>query len=98
MENKEYTIQEIESKLKEIHPDFTVVPNPNSDLAGIYYQGHFAEISMPKDKVYHSRNEAHIDQYDRVHACYEVLEVKANAFLDRIKDPEYLADIKGEIE
>lgn len=89
-----YTIQEVETKLKEISPDFTVVPNPNSDLAGIYYQGHFAEISMSKEKVFENKNHGYVDAYDRPHAGLDDIMTRVNAFYVRIQnDEEFKKDI-----
>lgn len=91
---KEYTLTQVEEKLKEISPDFTVVPNPNSDLAGIYWQGSFAEISMSKDKVYELKNEGHVDDFGRAHAGLDTVIAKAKAFLERIEtDGEFKIDI-----
>lgn len=90
----EYTLPQVEEKLKELSPDFTVVPNPNSDLAGIYWQGSFAEISMSKDKVYELKNEGHIDDFGRPHAGLDSVMAKAKAFLERIEtDEEFRIDI-----
>jgi len=83
-----YTTQEVEAKLKEISPDFTVVPNPNSDLAGIYYQGHFAEISMSKEKVFETKNYGFVDSYDRPHAGLDDVLSRAKGFYDRFQNEE----------
>ena len=89
-----YTIQEVEAKLKEISPDFTVVPNPNSDLAGIYYQGHFAEIAMSKEKVFETKNPGYLDSYDRPHAGLNDIFSRAQGFYERMQnDEEFRKDI-----
>lgn len=89
-----YTINQVEEKLKEISPDFTVVPNPNSDLAGIYYQGHFAEIAMSKEKVFESKNHGFVDSYDRPHAGLDDILSRAIGFYQRMQnDEEFRKDI-----
>lgn len=91
---REYTLTQVEEKLKELSPDFTVVANPNSDLAGVYWQGSFAEISMSKDKVFELRNDGHVDDYGRAHVGLDTVTAKAQAFLDRITtDDEFKNDI-----
>lgn len=90
----EYTLPQVEEKLKELSPDFTVVPNPNSDLAGVYWQGSFAEISMSKDKVCELRNDSHVDDYGRAHVGLDTVIAKAKAFLERITtDEDFKTDI-----
>lgn len=89
-----YTIQEVETKLKDISSDFTVVENPNSDLAGIYYQGYFAEIAMSKEKVFKVKNNGYVDPYDRPHAGLDEIMLKAKSFYDRMQnDEEFRKDI-----
>jgi len=91
---KSYTIQEVEDKLKEISLDFTVIPNPNSDLAGIYWQGHFAEISMSKEKVFETKNLGYVDGYERPHAGLDEILSRAKGFISRIEnDEEFKRDI-----
>lgn len=91
---KQYTILEVEEKLKEISKDFTVIPNPNSDLAGVYWQGSFAEISMPKDKVFETRNEGHVDDFGKTHVGLDTVLLKTKAFLERVNnDEEFKNDI-----
>lgn len=89
-----YNLQEIEAKLKEISSDFEVRPNPNSDLAGLYWQGHFAEISMPKEKIYATKNHGYVDDYERPHIGLDDVLSRASGFIARINnDDEFRRDI-----
>jgi len=97
--NNPFTIKEVEAKLQEISPDFTVVPNDKSDLAGVYWKGFYAEIAMPKSVVFETRNEQHRDDYGVVHRSLDQVIVMATRFLERITtDQEFLTDITTKFE
>jgi hypothetical protein len=92
--NNQISIQEAEVRLREIHPGFSIVPNEKSDLAGVYYEGIYSEIAMPKDFIYETKNEGHVDSYGIPHRGFDVVQDRAKYFLERIKtDPEYLLDL-----
>ena len=92
--NNSISIAEAEQRLQAIDPNFTIVPNDNSDVAGIYWKGIYAEIAMPKDKIYETKNEGHIDSYGYPHRGMDMVIARAEAFLERIgRDPEYLLDL-----
>lgn len=97
--NNPYTIKEAEAKLKELSPDFTIVPNEKSDLAGVYWKGFYAEIALPKDVIFETRNVQHQDAYGATHRSLDDLIVMATRFLERITtDNEYLTDITTKFE
>lgn len=97
--NNPYKIEEVEAKLKELSPDFTVVPNANADLAGVYWKGFYAEIAMPKTVVFETRNEQHQDDYGVVHRSLDQVLAMATRFLERVStDQEYLTDITTKFE
>lgn len=93
--NKPYTLAEAEAKLKEINPDLSIVStNEKSDLAGIYWKGHYTEIAIPKDMIYETRNELYCDVWGYPHRGLDSTIDRVNSFLDRIeRDPEYVKDI-----
>lgn len=97
--NTPYKIKEVEAKLQELSPDFTVIANDNSDLAGVYWKGFYAEIAMPKSVVFETRNEQHQDDYGMTHRSLDQVMIMAKSFLERIgSDQEYLTDITTKFE
>ena len=91
---KSYTLPEAEVKIKEIDTDFSIKENPNSELAGIYWKDFFAEVSMPKEYIFETRNEGYTDEYGHVHRSMDDLISRCQGFLSRIEsDEEYYKDI-----
>lgn len=95
MENKRYTIAEAELKLREISPKFSInASNEKSDLAGVYWDGIYTEIAMPKDFIYSVRHEGHCDAFGYPHRGLDAVVDRAQTFLSRITtDKEYYEDM-----
>lgn len=91
---KSYTLPEAEAIIKEIDPDFSIKENPNGEVAGIYWKDFYAEIAIPKDHIFETRNEGYTDEYGHVHRAMDDLISRCHGFLSRIKnDEEYFKDI-----
>jgi len=91
---KSYTLPEAEAIIKEIDHDFSIRENPNSELAGIYWKDFFAEISVPKETIFETRNEGYTDEYGHPHRGLDDLKSRCEGFLSRIKsDEDYYKDI-----
>jgi hypothetical protein len=87
------TLNEVDLKLKEINPDFNIVPNPNNELASLHWKEHCVYVSMPKENIPEFRTVAYCDPYGRPHrGLREILEM-ATGINERLKDPEYVSEL-----
>ncbi len=84
------TISELESEIKLLDENFTVVPNENNELAGIYWKGYYTDIAFAKDGIKNERDECYCDYFMRPHKSLPEVMERVEQFIKEKERPEYM--------
>lgn len=87
------TINELETDLKLIDENFTVIPNDNNELAGIYWKGYYTDIAFAKDGIKDARDEGYCDYFMRPHKTIDEVMTRVHQFIEAKERPEYMEQL-----
>lgn len=94
------SINELEAQIKLLDADFTIVPNENNEMAGIYWKDNFTGIALSKEGVKEMEDYNFADINGTPHRTEANILQRVEKFLEDIKEPAYMEIItdKGDEE
>lgn len=96
------TIQELETKLKEMDSRFEVIINPNApDVAGIYFDRNTEHktgfvTTVPSGEIYEEYNALYVDAVGHPYQSVPMAMVKAQAYKEKFETDEEFRKLVSE--